>query len=951
MAASTTKDGFPTIRRTETDSKGKTKTKVLREWKTDLTEYTDKSTAFTGPPKGYIGKCTKESKEIDFFMELFDDAANFIVTTTNTFMAEREAAAKRSKRVDEQGGSQQPQSPAPSVAVVADKSSDSAPSVAVVAGTSSDPVLSDDDTVLIDSDFGQDESSDGEYREESESDEDGDRFFPPCSSASEELFLSSSEEDDAPLPSPKTDSEPALLSYETVKGRKRLRIVLHRCDSPKPPARKRKARAKRTPARRGLNAMKQVASKLQRKLADESSQSTSSSSSSDILSGKIRLISVESRSSRVAPSPLSTAILPSPVPESQTPASSPGQSSPAAEESQIAAPSPLSTAIPPSQDPESQITAPSPLSTDILTPQEQESQIAACQSQIDALSQSSSSSSSYIQPGQVQHDQTAATSPATSDIQPSQVSRPETATAGQSSPAAEDSQLATPSPLTSDIQGSQVPRPEIASTSQSSASETSSKLKRKRAVAAWEPLTKEDLLSFVACMIIMGYDEQPEMANYWSMASDLGNHAIRTALTRTKFGQIWNNFRLSAEPSFTGVDLDTAPLATREAILAQKAKEDLDAIMKVRPLLEGINAKFRACRNPSSILCVDESMTAYKGRSKIKICQPKKPIKVGFEHFTLCDSDDGYILNDEAHIGKKRHMKVDPAQDPAKDLRSSKMAHTTIYTSRHYLNQGFTIVCDNRFTSAKLFQKLYQDLGTFGCGSLRSNAKDMPEDWSKDLRTYAQQEGVRRGDSTMRQSGRLLLTMWYDTKTVPLLSTHIDPKTPPGTVKRVISGQKRQVACPAPALTYTKSMNGVDMANHLVSSLHVGRRCRIWHRYLFFQKLNQVLVNARINMMTVVPNAKKVHRRSQLSFRRALATQLINLKSKPRPVRLPAVQGTKHVQEKHFKPARCDVCKIYRDERHETVWRCRTCRTHICSTKTSKRNCWALHLDMVDIVL
>ena len=51
-------------------------------------------------------------------------------------------------------------------------------------------------------------------------------------------------------------------------------------------------------------------------------------------------------------------------------------------------------------------------------------------------------------------------------------------------------------------------------------------------------------------------------------------------------------------------------------------------------------------------------------------------------------------------------------------------------------------------------------------------------------------------------------------------------------------------------------MNGVDMANHLVSSFYVGRRCRVWHRYLFFQKLNQILVNARINMMTACGSKK-----------------------------------------------------------------------------------------------
>ena len=572
----------------------------------------------------------------------------------------------------------------------------------------------------------------------------------------------------------------------------------------------------------------------------------------------------------------------------------------------------------------------------------------ASQLEASLASQASQSApdTSPIEAGQQTPSVAETTSPPSS--QATEASQPTPETSQSSAVAASQPQQKVQSPArTEDVSRSSI----------SQCTQTSPKPKKRRVslVSPWTPLTKEELLSFIAVLIIMGYDEQPEMSNYWSTSSDLGNHAIRTAMTRVRFSQIWNNFRLSDEPSFTGVDPNTASPGTLKAMGEQKAKEDSDAIMKLRPMMEAINAKFRQCRNPSSHICIDESMTAYKGRTKIKMYQPKKPIKYGFEHFTLCDCADGYILNDEAHIGKKNHMAADPAQDPAKDLRSShKMAHTTIYTARHYLNRGYTVVCDNRFTSALLFETFYKRFGTLACGSLRSNSSGMPGEWKRELQTYGRQDGRRRGDYTMRQSGRLLLTVWYDTKTVSLLSTNVDPvKASSGAVKRVISGQKRQVPCPAAALTYTESMNGVDIANHLVSSFYVGRRCRVWHRYLFFQKLNQILVNARINMMTAC-GSKKVHRRSQLSFRRNLVAQLLALTPKVRPVRLPAIQGTVHVQERAAMSRRCQVCRRYRDQRHETVWCCRTCRTHVCHDNTSRRlftgrTCWQLHLDRVDL--
>jgi hypothetical protein len=467
---------------------------------------------------------------------------------------------------------------------------------------------------------------------------------------------------------------------------------------------------------------------------------------------------------------------------------------------------------------------------------------------------------------------------------------------------------------------------------------TSPTLKRARpSQRAWVPLTEGEMYAFIGSLIIMGYNQQPELAHYWCLSSDLGNFAIRTALTRVRFNQIWNHFRISDEPSFTGIVYDAASPRTQAAINLQRKKEDQDAIMKLRPLMERINRRFRQVRAPSSNLCIDESMTAYKGRSKIKICQPKKPIKWGFEHFTLCDASNGYILNDEAHIGKKRHMKADPRKDPEPGLeKTSKMAHTTIYTARHYLKKGYNITFDNRFTSTILLQTLYENQGTFAVGSIRGNAKNMPSNFKTELRKF---KGTGRGDYTMRQSGRLLFTAWHDTRTVSLLSTCVEPHAQEGTVDRRIGGRKRPVRCPAAAVRYTESMNGVDIANHLVSSFHVGRRSRVWHRYLFFQKLNQVLVNARINFLSVSGGGKGSSR-SQLSFRRALASQLLVKGPSPRLLRIQTTPRNQHHLEKGIKSRRCHICQKLK-KRHESIWWCSPCKTNVCDPK--KRNCFALH--------
>lgn len=149
---------------------------------------------------------------------------------------------------------------------------------------------------------------------------------------------------------------------------------------------------------------------------------------------------------------------------------------------------------------------------------------------------------------------------------------------------------------------------------------------------------------------------------------------------------------------------------------------------------------------------------------------------------------------------------------------------------------GHTVTCDNRFSTTMLFEYLYDKQNTCAVGSLRWNTAGMPDDYSKLMKAMKNSE---RGEYKLRQNGRLLFTAWKDTAVVGLLSTAVDPKAPPGEVLRQSKKEVRKVACPASALAYNLGYNWVDISNHLMSSFYVGRRCKYWHRYFFFHKLNQ----------------------------------------------------------------------------------------------------------------
>jgi hypothetical protein len=442
----------------------------------------------------------------------------------------------------------------------------------------------------------------------------------------------------------------------------------------------------------------------------------------------------------------------------------------------------------------------------------------------------------------------------------------------------------------------------------------------------------------------MGYNDQPEINSYWSTSSDLGSRAIRDGMSRRRFLQIWKYIRYGPQQSLA--------TANETTVASQKEAEKRDAIFKVRPLMNIINGQFRRNRNPGEMLCIDESMTAFKGRSRIKVCQPRKPIKWGFENFTLCDAKNGYILNDEAHVGPGQFTCDD---EPKPSFKGNLMGRTTLFTSRHYLGHGHTIVSDNRFTSAKLYEYLYKFHNTYAVGSLRGNAAEMPPGFGE-LRKFT---GTERGDFTFRQNGRLLLTVWHDTTTVSLLSTNCDPMDSEKQVMRWVKteGRKRQVRCPPAAYSYIKSFNGVDVSNHLTSSFRIGRRSKSWHRYFFFHKLNQLCVNARINMMEVcgITNANK---RSQLNYRRSLASQMLlqykvheaaaaAREEEAPPAVVPGIPAAHNLTRADM-GRRCTVCYRYRHERHESRWWCSSCKTNLC--RPQLRNCFQLHKEGVDAV-
>jgi Transposase IS4 len=161
-------------------------------------------------------------------------------------------------------------------------------------------------------------------------------------------------------------------------------------------------------------------------------------------------------------------------------------------------------------------------------------------------------------------------------------------------------------------------------------------------------LTLDELYVYTAIHILMGYNRQPRIRDYWSNCTDSGARAVKKAMTRQRFNEISRYLHYSTQQSFhrtksnkrktnqNATTTTTTPLVAatdeedddeeeeeRETAAAAaailKARERDDGVLKVRLFSDLINKSFRRVRCPRKTLTIDESMIAFRGRSDMKV--------------------------------------------------------------------------------------------------------------------------------------------------------------------------------------------------------------------------------------------------------------------------------------------------------------------------------------------
>ncbi|XP_063230174.1 piggyBac transposable element-derived protein 2-like [Bacillus rossius redtenbacheri] len=145
--------------------------------------------------------------------------------------------------------------------------------------------------------------------------------------------------------------------------------------------------------------------------------------------------------------------------------------------------------------------------------------------------------------------------------------------------------------------------------------------------------------------------------------------------------------------------------------LPSRNDPNCDRLFKVRPLVDEMQKKFKNLPL-RQMLCVDEQIIPYKGKSALKQYNPKKPHKWGYKEFILSDSN-GLVHNLEMYTGSIAPVEGIPDIGPSGNIVLRLLENVP----RH---EGYLLYCDNWFSSLKLFSVL-AEIGIGVLGTIRVN--------------------------------------------------------------------------------------------------------------------------------------------------------------------------------------------------------------------------------------
>lgn len=374
-----------------------------------------------------------------------------------------------------------------------------------------------------------------------------------------------------------------------------------------------------------------------------------------------------------------------------------------------------------------------------------------------------------------------------------------------------------------------------------------------------------DFCTYVAILLAMCLHPAPKLRDYWSHEPLLNSPFIFNLMGRKRFEQIhtWLHFDILF------VETQVSGIITHKQ--NQLTVENYYQVCKA----------FRRHWKPSRHVCIDEGMTPWKGRSKIRVFILNKPHPNGIKIYILCDAS-GYVYDFWIYRGKQLSTE-----------------HIVLNFAERLPGPGHIITFDAYYGGWDVAKELKRRRQYF-IASCTGNRPTFV--FSKKL--HQELDSERGAWSWASYRCRILAVSWRDRKVLNLLTNFVDKPRVRDT--RTIKGT--EVNVPQVVELYRSTLNFVDRANAYRLRYPFRHRISKHTRVQWWTILMMAVVNAWILF-------KHVNNKKELKYRQYfidLMKQLAEFSGSRRKAKRGSniKTGAVHLPLHQAKRGCCVVCKV-----------------------------------------
>jgi hypothetical protein len=137
----------------------------------------------------------------------------------------------------------------------------------------------------------------------------------------------------------------------------------------------------------------------------------------------------------------------------------------------------------------------------------------------------------------------------------------------------------------------------------------------------WKPTNREEMQTFFAILLAMGFVKVPHINDYWSRNKLYKNEFISSLMCRDRFLLLLKYWHFS-----------------------DNSNSENDKLYKIRDVYNMLLIQFKQILKPGKVLVIDETMVPWRGRLHFRQYIKNKSHKYGVKLYKAC-TPEGYTFN------------------------------------------------------------------------------------------------------------------------------------------------------------------------------------------------------------------------------------------------------------------------------------------------------------------